>query len=481
MKLSQLVNEIEYLHLKNFIDLEVSGLCVNSNGIFKGDLFICINGYKYDSHEYISKISKKCVAVVTERELDAKIPQIIVKDSRLTMEKLAKTFYDKPDEKLKIIGITGTNGKTTTTYMIKSILEQSGKKVGIIGTLGILYDNVEIEPILTTPDPIYMYKTLNDMVNKGIEYVVIEVSAHAIYLQKVNSMKFEVCIFSNCTHDHLDFFKNMEEYRKVKKSFFENFHYKIAILNFDDDLGLDISKVSKDVVSYGLNNPSDIFAVDIRESLESTFFVVNSFDNIYEINLKLLGLHNVYNCLSAIACATCFNLDVEDIIKGLAKLEVVNGRLERVAKYKNAYIFVDYAHTPDGLEKSLKCLKTHTKGKLISLFGCGGNRDKDKRGEMGKISGKYADFTIITTDNPRYEDANEIIGQIEKGITEISDNYIAITDREEGILYGIKMLKDGDILLVSGKGGEKYQEIYGIKHIYSDKNTILKIINLEKG
>jgi UDP-N-acetylmuramoyl-L-alanyl-D-glutamate--2,6-diaminopimelate ligase len=477
MKLSYIVENMEDVVLYGDSDVEVLGLSADSGKVKVGDLFFCYVGEKIDSHEYVAEAeSSGAVAVVCERKLDIAIPQIIAKDARRQMAKVARVFYGFPDKKLKIVGVTGTNGKTTTTYMLDSIFKVAKKNCAVIGTLGISYAGKFIAPELTTPDPIFLHSVFFDMVKCGVEYVFMEVSAHALHFDKVDGISFEVGIFTNCTQDHLDFFKSMALYAKAKKKMFEGGRCKYAVINSDDELGLELIVNNKNAISYGIENPADVFAVNITESISGSKFVINLFDELYDISLNICALHNVYNAMSAATCAKILGIDTADIALGLNNLKSVSGRLERVDSFNGGEIFVDFAHTPDGLEKTLKALKGMCQGKLYCLFGCGGNRDRLKRPIMGEIAGKYSDFCIITSDNPRFEDPYDIICEIEKGVILSGKPYVSITQRETAIAYALKLLEKGDILLVAGKGGECYQEIMGIKHSYNDNIVIKKII-----
>ena len=485
MKLSTLLSSLKNYKLYSdgkATDVEVFGLCADSRIYKKGDIFICIKGERVDSHRYAEEaLEKGVVAVVTERKLDVHGIQIVVEDSRLAMSLLSNAFYGEPSKKLKVIGITGTNGKTTCSYMLSSIIKSAGKKVGVIGTLGIVYDKKYIAPELTTPDPIFLYQTLADMVRLGVEYVVMEVSAHALHYRKIEGIEFCACIFTNFTQDHLDFFSTMSEYKKAKLKLFTPEKCRLAIVNLDDQLSTEITAVRGNVSPnirtscYGLKTPSDAFAVVTNESLKSTEFLLNISDTLIPIRLQMTGIHNVYNALAVSVCAHELGFNKTSIAEGLNALSGVKGRLEWIASYKGGEIFIDFAHTPDGLEKSLDGLKPHTKGRLICLFGCGGNRDKTKRPKMGKIATTLSDFVVLTSDNPRFEDPTDIIRDIEKGIVKGNTSYVAIPDRERAIAYAMSGLKDGDVLLVAGKGGEDYQERMGIKYAYKDEDVIIKI------
>lgn len=478
MKLCELIKDIKPKKISGDSETDISGLCADSRNVKKGDLFICYAGLKSDSHEYANEAVKNgAAAIICERELNVNVPQVVVKSGREEIAPLARRFYGFADKKLKLVAVTGTNGKTTTTYMLDNIFKAAGKSVGVIGTLGISYGDVFIVPELTTPDPIYLHSVLADMANCGVEYVFMEASAHALHFGKLDGLNFEVGIFTNCTQDHLDFFGNMRDYFESKKLLFKNNKCKYCVINSDDEYGRELLGEVKSPISFGLKNPADVFAIDIEERINGNSFVINLFDELYDFGIGLPALHNVYNALGAAAAAKLLGIKTEDIAKGLKELKTVSGRLERVALFNGADIFVDFAHTPDGLEKSLQSLKRLCKGRLICLFGCGGNRDKTKRPLMGEIAAKYADFCVVTSDNPRFEDPYDIISQIEAGIKNVGRPYVTITERETATSYAISLLSEGDILLVAGKGGEYYQEIMGIKHSYNDNEVIKRLIS----
>lgn len=478
MKLDELIKDLRYEKIIGDKDIEITGLCAASGAAASGDLFFCYKGTNADGHDFAPKAVKNgAAALVCERRLDVDAVQIIVDDGRAAMATIARAFYGYADKKLKLVAVTGTNGKTTTTYMLKSIFDKNNSKSGIIGTLGIAYGGIFISPELTTPDPLFLHSVFADMVKSGVEYVFMEVSAHALYFDKIAGLHFEAGIFTNCTQDHLDFFKDMQSYSECKCKLFEKGRCGIAVLNSDDKLGASLIEALPESLSYGLENPADTFAVNIAEKIDGTSFVINLSDELYEINLKMPALHNVYNALAAATCAHALGVKTEVIASGLEALERVPGRLERVAAHNGGEVFVDFAHTPDGLEKSLSALKKLCDGNLYCLFGCGGNRDATKRPLMGEVAAKYADFLIITSDNPRYEDPYEIISQIEEGVKKSGKKYVTVTDREVATEYALNLLCEGDILLVAGKGGENYQEVMGIKHSYNDNTVIKRLIS----
>ena len=417
MKLKELLQGIEVVKVIGKTDLDIKNIKIDTKSIEKGDLFVCLRGSVVDSHNLSKEIKDYgAIAVVTTKKIQTSLTQIIVKDSRKALSLICSNYYKNPEKELKIIGITGTNGKTTISYMVKNILEKAGKKCGVIGTMGAFWGGKAEETGLTTPDPIDLFRIFAEMKKDGVEYVAMEVSAHAIALSKIFGIKFTIACLSNVTQDHLDYFNSFENYKNQKKAFLENKSNKIVLLNSDDDLGIELLNKNPDFLSYGLENPCDVFAINVEENTRYITFTINLFDEIREIKLNLVGTYNVHNALCAATITAILGISVDSIIEGLNGFNGVEGRMEFIKNKKGKFIYVDYAHTPDGLKKSILSLKKICMGKVYSLFGCGGNRDKGKREIMGEISGKYADFTIITSDNPRDEDPMEIIAQIEKGV-----------------------------------------------------------------
>ena len=450
-------------------ETEIGGISADSKHVMEGDLFVCFCGEENDGHDFAAEaVACGAVALAVERKLPLDVPQMVVEDGRRATGMLAAAFYGHPEKKLKLVGITGTNGKTTTAHMLAAIFRAAGIPCGNIGTLGVFYANKEIAPELTTPDPVFLYQILADMAGCGVQWAVMEVSAHALYFGKADGIPFEYCIFTNLTEDHLDFFGDMERYAAAKRRLFEGERCGCAILNFDDEEGRRLAAVAQKSVSYALENPSDVFAVDIEEGQDGCRYIINLFDELYEIRLHMTGRHNVSNSMAAAECAKLAGIPVPVIAEGLSSLEKVSGRLEKAGAYRGADIYVDFAHTPDGLEKSLSALRRHCAGRLLCVFGCGGNRDARKRPLMGAIAARLADFTVLTSDNPRYEDPFDIILQIEEGVRPNTEDYVVVVDRESAIEYAVDLLRAGDVLLVAGKGGETYQEIMGVRHIYND-------------
>ncbi len=474
MKLSELAREIKGGRLLGG-DAEIKSLCADSRVAGEGDLFFCFRGTQSDSHEYAAEaVRRGAVALVSEYDVKCGCPQLIVENGREAMARVSAAFYDHPERKLKIIGITGTNGKTTTSYMLRNILEEAGKYAGVVGTLGAEYGTHKVAPVLTTPDPVCLFSLFADMAKDGVEYVCMEVSAHALELKKECPIVYEAAVFTNLTRDHLDFFKDMQAYGNAKKLLFAPGRCKFGVINADDPFGAELKNV--ECVTYGLDTPADCFAVIQSESIRGSRIVLNLNDELLETELPMTGRYNVLNALAAATTARRLGIDTGAIARGLARTKGVNGRLEWISDYRGADIFVDFAHTPDGLEKSLGALKAHCAGRLFVLFGCGGNRDRGKRAKMGETAALHADFCILTSDNPRYEDPCSILAEIEEGLRPHSKKYVIIEDREKATEYALKQLGKGDVLLVAGKGGESYQEIMGIKYSYDDKDVIKTIL-----
>lgn len=484
MRLSKLVERLGYQG--EYADVEISGLSADSRTVEQGSLFVCLAGGTTDGHDYAYEAVKNgAVAIVSQRILDVSVPQIVTKDTRKALAVVSAAFYGDPSRRIKVVGITGTNGKTTTAHMLASILEKDGKKTGVIGTLGVRYDGREYPAELTTPDPIVLQKTLAQMRDCGVEYAVMEVSAHALYYKKIAGISFAACIFTNLSQDHLDFFPSMNAYKEAKGALFADTVAPIAVLNGDDAVGREFGKLRKKeqnkTLFYGLNTPSDAFAIITDETLNATDCLMNVNDKLCRVSLSLTGRHNIYNALAAAACAVELGTSIFSVAAGLNQLKGVRGRLERAATFSGAELFVDFAHTPDGLQKSLSALREHCKGRLICLFGCGGNRDKSKRPLMGETVAKKCDFAVLTSDNPRYEDPLDIIGDIEKGYRRFSMRYVIVPERKRAIEYALDFLQKGDILLLAGKGGEETQEIMGIKYPFNDNDIIEKIITEKRG
>lgn len=451
---------------------EVVKLCIDSNEVIKNSVFFAIDGYTRNGNDYIEDaVQKGAVAIVTEHDIkeDFGVQIIKVNDVRETMALTAAKFYNNPADKLKIVFVTGTNGKTSTTFLIESILRCAGKKTGIIGTLGARWNDNIIDTEHTTPDPIVLHELLSRMLKDGIEYVIIEASAHAIYLKKLAGIRAIVGVLTNITQDHLDFFKTMENYAKVKIDFINSNACYYSVINADN-IKYEFKKPS---LTYGIYSPSDVFALDVQEGREHNF-VINLADEIYTINTRLEGLFNVYNILAAATCAHILGIKKEDIVKGVWALDKIDGRYN-VIDTANGKIIIDFAHTPDGLCNLLKAAREFKPHELICVFGCGGNRDALKRPIMGKIAEELSDVVVLTSDNPRYENPQEIIKEIKNGMC--GDKVcFEIPDRESAIKFAVGLMVNNDILVIAGKGAENYIETNGVKRAYSDKDAVYEIL-----
>ena len=481
MNINKILNGVEVLEKKGITNQNIESISFDNN--IQNDLFICLKSdFESCKEDCLEAVKNGAKIIISQFDMDLGKPYVKTNDIRSAMSIIACNYYNHPSKSMKIIGITGTNGKTTSTYILKSILENAGYKVGLIGTNCNLIGDKVLKSNLTTPDPLELQYLFSLMKDSGCEYAIMEVSAHALYFHKLDGINFECSIFTNLTQDHLDFFKDMQSYSQAKSQLFTKNFTKNAIFNVDDEFGHIFARYCncERVISYALDNPSDVFAVNTRTSLMGSNFFVNVMDDIAEIHFNIGGRHNIYNVLGCIACCHLLGIDLQTIVKGVEDVNEVDGRYNTFESAKGYTVVVDYAHTPDGLDNILKSLKGLTEKRLISVFGCGGNRDKTKRAIMGEISGDLADITILTSDNPRFEEPDEIIDQIEVGVKKLTNNYIKIENRKNAIEYAMKIAKRGDVILIAGKGQENYQDIKGVKYHFSDKEIVQEILNEEK-
>ncbi|SEF77692.1 UDP-N-acetylmuramoylalanyl-D-glutamate--2,6-diaminopimelate ligase [Caloramator fervidus] len=442
-------------------DVEIKKISYNSKQVEKGTLFFCIEGFSLDGHKFAEEaVSNGAVALVVSKNvnLSKNVTLVKVKDTRKAMAIISSNFYNNPLKELKVIGITGTNGKTTSTFMMKSILEAKNLKTGLIGTIyNIIGDNI-VEAKRTTPESMDLQFMFRQMVESKCNFCVMEVSSHSLELDRVYGVTFEAGIFTNLTQDHLDFHKTMENYFKAKLKLFER--TKHAIINIDDSYGrkaLDL--VNCNVITFGIENLADVFAKNLKIEDSGTIFTLCYDNQEVDINLHLPGKFNVYNALGCAAAAISLGIDLKTIKLGLESLKSVPGRSEKINSKKGFTVIIDYAHTPDGIENILKATREYTKGKLVILFGAGGDRDKTKRPLMGKAAGSLADFCIVTSDNPRSEDPEKIIQDILPGVESTGCPYKVIVDRKEAIKYALMNANEGDVIVIAGKGHETYQII----------------------
>lgn len=476
MELNRILNCIEIIKIIGKTEIEVTGLAHKSEDVREGFVFFCLRGTKADGHTFAGnavKAGARVLVVEKAAELPDSITQIVVADSRSAMAVMAGNFYSNPARRMKVIGITGTNGKTTTSYIIKAIGEAAGKKVGLIGTTGIYIDGVMGEPLLTTPDPIDLHRVLAQMCDCGTDWVVMEVSAHAIELKKMDGIVADVAVFTNLSQDHLDYFGTIERYKAAKKRFFTPAYARAAVVNIDDKAGQEIFKErTLPLVTYGNENPADAFGLDYTAGSFGVRYIINVFDKLYEVEFALPGRFNMYNSMCALLTAYLLHIPVEVAAKGIRELKYVPGRFN-VAAREPYLVIVDYAHTPDGLKNILRSIKEFAKGRIITVFGCGGDRDRTKRPIMGRVAAELSDYVVVTSDNPRSETPESIISQIVTGLkTAKFGDYIAIPERTAAINFALSVAVEGDVVLIAGKGDEKYQEINGFKIPYSDYDIV---------
>ena len=488
MKLKRLLKGISAQIDSALSEIDIEAVSIDSRNMPKKGLFVAIKGSRLDGHEFIGEAFKKGARAALAESNSADLRNyknvIRVKNTKETLPLISNNFYDSPSAKLKVIGITGTNGKTTTSLLMESILNASGAICGVIGTINYKTGKSAIPAGRTTPDALTINALLDRMVRNKLKAAVMEVSSHALDQGRVSGVSFDAAVFTNLTHEHLDYHATLEDYFKSKARIFGNLKKKgVAVINADDKYAKRLLKTLKrKKITYGLYEAADVSAEIKNAGMDGSSFIVRIYKkSAFPIKTKLAGLHNVSNILAAIACAFALDIDPDSIKKGIEKVRNVPGRLESVEAGQKFKVFVDYAHTDNALENVLKFLNRIKHGKVITLFGCGGDRDTKKRPLMGRVAQKLSDFIIITSDNPRSEDPKEIARQIERGMDAKKNNYSIILDREKAIENALKKAGKDDIVLIAGKGHEKYQ-IIGEREIpFDDRkaaNTILRgIVN----
>lgn len=486
MKLKALVSGIEGLKAQGNLDIDIESIESNSNKIKQNGMFIAIAGFQSDGHKFIKQaIENGAIAImiqegvkISKQDVTENITILTAPDTRSALAKIACNFYENPSKKFKLVGVTGTKGKTTTTFIIKSILEQQGKKVGLIGTVANYIGDRNLGPSArTTPESLELQRLFNEMVEENIDVVVMEVSSQALKLHRVDGCDFDIGVFTNFSEDHISEREHpdMDDYFKSKLKLIQM--SKKSFINVDDFKVSKIKKLlpDKEIFTYGIDNEANLIAKDITTTNSSVDFKVKINGKNERAKIGIPGRVNVYNSLAAIDVAVSLGCEAENIKEALLKVKVP-GRSELVDNDKGLKIMIDYAHSPESLNSILTIVKGYTKGKVIAVFGCGGDRDKNKRPLMGQISGSIADFTIITSDNPRTEKVEDIIEQIENGVKKANGKYKIIKDRTEAIKYAINMATKNDIVVLAGKGHETYQEINGEKIHYDEREIIKEVI-----
>ncbi len=477
MKIEEILKGLTYTVLSGDKSIEINNPQYDSRKIKCGDMFFAIGGFNVDGHNFISKaIENGAKTVVVEKDvtLVEGITFIKVENGRRALAIAASNFYNNPSKKMKIIGITGTNGKTTSAFMLKGILEAKGYKVGLIGTIANYIGNKEIHTEKTTPESLELQQLFKDMVDSDIDYCVMEVSSHSLDLDRVYGIEFSQGIFTNLTQDHLDFHKTFENYFNAKSKLFKI--CKHSVVNVDDSYGIKLlEKINSRITTYSIEKESDLKGTDIN--LESTGIIFNLKENekTYKVQLPIPGRYNVYNALGCIGAALDEGIDMSTIVEGLSKV-TVPGRCENLTLGMNLgfQVIRDYSHTPDSLKNILENLRELTKGKLICIFGCGGDRDRTKRPIMGEIGTELSDIAIITSDNPRSEDPYMILEDIKAGVEK--SNYKLIENRREAIKIALLLGEKDDIIVIAGKGHETYQILKNETIHFDEKEVVLELI-----
>ena len=475
MHIMKLFENVVVKKLINYRDIEIDSITADSREVGENSLYICLIGERANGHDHITEaISRGAVALVTTCEIDSDLPQFVVENTRSALALIAANYYDHPAERMKIVTIVGTNGKTSTADILSEIFLTAGYRVATIGTLGYKIGRDRSPGTLTTPDPIDLNKNLADMVRQGVEYVFLEASAHAIHYDKLAGIRAKATVFTNLTQDHLDFFGTMEKYAYTKMSYFSPENTALAIVNSDDEYGRRIICDHKvPIITYGIENPADVFAIDVAENESGVSFTVNAFDQIERISTPLHGRFNVYNVMGAISVSMYFGINLYTVAKALEHIPLVPGRYQ-VYNVHGRQVVVDFAHTPDGLMNLLSGIRERTAGRIVTVFGCGGDRDRVKRPIMGAIAAKYSDSVIITDDNPRWEDEFLIATEIKSGIPSDTSCEI-ILDREKAIRLALEVASEGDTVVIAGKGHENYIEIKGQRYPYNDVEVLQKL------
>ncbi len=455
-------------------NIEIIGLTDNSRKVQEGFLFVCVKGGSFDGHNVAAEmLAKGAAAVVVERDLGLGERQILTENTRAFYGDLCAAWFGHPEREMHFIGVTGTNGKTTITSVVKHLLTKAGHKVGLIGTIQNEIGDQILHTENTTPMVYDLMQLYREMAQAGCDYVVMEVSSFGLVQYRIGPTHFDAAVFTNLTQDHLDYHGTMENYYLAKRMLFERCDY--AVINVDDEYGKRLfGEVSCAKVSYSNSGCADFYADAIRLRADGTGFWLCSGEKSYQVSLMMTGMFNVANVTAAIITGLHAGLSMEFMLETLSAYTGVRGRCEVVPTGRDFTVICDYAHTPDAVENILSGVKEYTEGRLICLFGCGGNRDRTKRPKMAQAAAKYADLLIVTSDNPRDEDPEEIIAEILTGLVGTSVPYEVVTDRREGIFKGMELAQPGDVLVLAGKGHEDYQILAGGVHIHMDEREIVQ-------
>lgn len=479
MRLVDLMEGLTCKVIQGDVNIEIAGIEYDSRRIEPGCLFVCMPGSKTDGHLYVNSAAERgAVAYLVEKPVEVPDNQTVieVENTRAILPELAARFYGRPSRQLRVIGVTGTNGKTTTTHLIKAILEEAGHRVGLIGTLYASWNGRQETIANTTPESLDIERFMRRVVDEGGDYVVMEVSSHALDIGRVREIDFNVGVFTNLTQDHLDYHQTFARYLEAKSRLFKGIEVRegnFAVVNVDDDSWTELLRdVRIPIVTYGIDRHAAILAEEAEITAAGSRFTVRYPDGILKIRLRLAGLFNVYNALASIAFAVQEGVPADKIETALAKVKGVPGRFESVDEGQDFAVIVDYAHTPDGLENVLKTARAIVEHRLITVFGCGGDRDRGKRPIMGRIAASLSDFCIVTSDNPRSEEPMDIINEILEGVRQVEGaHYAVVPDRRDAIFHAIQLAGKGDLVMIAGKGHEDYQIIKGQVLPFDDRQV----------
>ncbi|NBJ68495.1 MULTISPECIES: UDP-N-acetylmuramoyl-L-alanyl-D-glutamate--2,6-diaminopimelate ligase [Clostridia] len=489
MKLEQLLSCMPfYKATENISDLYIDKIVMDSRKVKPGDLFICISGYTVDGHDFVNQAEANgAVAIIAEKPVDSKLPVILVPDSKRALSILAVNYYDNPTGKFSLIGVTGTNGKTTVTYLLEAIFRFAKQKTGVIGTIHTKIGDKTYSVLNTTPDALSLQQTFDKMAKKHVEQAIMEVSSHALVQGRVHGCDYDIAVFTNLSQDHLDFHKDMDDYLRAKSLLFaqmgsqyDNGKRKYAVLNQDEPASeLLKQSTAQHVITYGIDHDALVMASDIELGAAGTYFQLKTPIGNIHIKSKLMGMFNVYNMLAASAAAIVSDISLDTIKEAFEQMEGVNGRFEPVNEGQSFAVIVDYAHTPDSLENVLQTVKEFAKQRVLVVVGCGGDRDKTKRPIMAQIAVKYADKPIFTSDNPRTEDPMAILEDMTNGLDNAT-TYEVIADRKAAIHEAVNQALDGDIIVIAGKGHETYQQIGHTKYDFDDREVAREAIRAKE-
>ena len=480
MNLQRLLRGVDSLSSTGRIDKDIAGVASDSRAVEPGYAFVCYEGVNVDGHTFIPQaVQNGATTIIGEKPqpVPPGVTYIQTPNGRIAFSLIAANWYGNPADRLKLIGITGTNGKTSTAHLAHSIFEAAGLKSGFMGTVGTSYADVFVEPTITTLEPLTLHELFRDIADSGVEYVIMETSSQGLAQHRLAGLTFETAVFTNLTQDHLDYHETMEEYLNAKMTLFQQLDPDsgLAVLNADDPASDVIrDKINPPNLTFGVVQPADLSVSNVESTLKRLSFVADTPKGKIAANLRLLGDYNLYNALAAIGIGLHHNCPIEAIQTGLAST-VVPGRFELVDRGQPFAVVVDYAHTPDGLENLLTAARKITRGNLISVFGCGGDRDRGKRPKMGNISATIADYSVITSDNPRTEEPDAILADIVEGLPD-GASYDLIQDRRTAIGRAIELAKAGDLVTIAGKGHEPYQEINGVRYDFDDREVAAEFL-----